>query len=74
VRHIFSPWTEPTYANSTDGDRVEGENLVVRRAAVEALGPYNGTVVAVEPTTGRILAMVKPAGGPQERLPALLDD
>ncbi len=58
VRHIFSPWTEPTYANSTDGDRVEGENLVVRRAAVEALGPYNGTVVAVEPTTGRILAMV----------------
>jgi cell division protein FtsI/penicillin-binding protein 2 len=58
VRHIFSPWTEPTYANSTDGDRVEGENLVVRQAAVEALGPYNGTVVAVEPTTGRILAMV----------------
>jgi cell division protein FtsI/penicillin-binding protein 2 len=58
VRHLFSPWTEPTYANSTDGDRVEGENPVVRRAAVEALGPYNGTVVAVEPTTGRILAMV----------------
>ena len=58
VRHIFSPWTEPTYANSTDGDRVEGEDLVVRRAAVEALGPYNGTVVAVEPNTGRILAMV----------------
>ncbi|MGO9128195.1 MAG: penicillin-binding transpeptidase domain-containing protein [Bryobacteraceae bacterium] len=58
VRHLFSPWTEPTYANSTDGDRVEGENPVVRRAAVEALGPYNGTVVAVEPATGRILAMV----------------
>jgi len=58
VRHIFSPWTEPTYANSTTGDRVEGEDMVVRRAAVEALGPYNGTVVAVEPNTGRILAMV----------------
>jgi penicillin-binding protein 2 len=40
------------------GDSVNGEDLVVRRAAVEALGPYNGTVVAVDPNTGRILTMV----------------
>jgi cell division protein FtsI/penicillin-binding protein 2 len=58
IRRIFSPWTEPTYANSTAGDRFDGEDLVVRRAAVEALGAYNGSVVAVEPTTGRILTMV----------------
>jgi cell division protein FtsI/penicillin-binding protein 2 len=37
---------------------VDGEDLVIRRAAVEALGPFNGTVVAVDPNTGRILTMV----------------
>ena len=52
------PWTEPTYADSTVGDMVDGEDLVIRRAAVEALGPYNGSVVAVDPSTGRILSMV----------------
>jgi penicillin-binding protein 2 len=52
------PWTEPTYADSTQGDNVDGEDIDVRRAAVEALGDYNGSVVAVDPTTGRILAMV----------------
>src|SRR5262249_39820230 len=31
------PWTEPTYADSTTGDNVDGEDLGIRRAAVEAL-------------------------------------
>ena len=52
------PWTEPTFADSTDGDNVDGEDLLVRRAAVEALGAYNGSVVTVDPTNGRILSMV----------------
>ncbi|MFN7995922.1 MAG: penicillin-binding transpeptidase domain-containing protein [Bryobacteraceae bacterium] len=52
------PWTEPTYADSTVGDNVDGENLSVRQAAVEALGPYNGSVVVVDPSTGRILTIV----------------
>jgi cell division protein FtsI/penicillin-binding protein 2 len=52
------PWTEPTYADSTNGDNVDGEDLDIRRAAVEALGPYNGSVVVVDPQTGRILTMV----------------
>ncbi|HUP02769.1 MAG TPA: penicillin-binding transpeptidase domain-containing protein [Bryobacteraceae bacterium] len=52
------PWTEPTFADSTDGDNVDGEDLVVRRAAVEALGDYNGSVVAVDAKTGRVLTMV----------------
>jgi penicillin-binding protein 2 len=52
------PWTEPTYADSTAGDRIDGEDLPVRRAAAEALGSYNGSVVAVDPTNGRVLAMV----------------
>jgi len=42
----------------TNGDVTAGEDPVVRRAAVDALGNMNGTVVAIEPTSGRILAMV----------------
>jgi penicillin-binding protein 2 len=58
-KHVFfNPWTEPTYADSTLGDNVDGEDLVVRRAAVDALGPYNGTVVVADPQTGRILSIV----------------
>ena len=52
------PWDRPTFADSTEGDRVDGEDMTVRRAAVEALGSYNGSVVALDPTTGRILTMV----------------
>jgi len=42
----------------TGGDITEGEDPVVRQAAVDALGNMNGTVVAIEPTSGRVLAMV----------------
>lgn len=42
----------------TAGDNVDGDDLAVRRAAVEALGPYNGTVVVVDPQSGRILTIV----------------
>ncbi|HKI24773.1 MAG TPA: penicillin-binding transpeptidase domain-containing protein [Candidatus Sulfotelmatobacter sp.] len=40
------------------GDMTAGEDPIVRQAAVEALGNMNGTVVAIEPTSGRVLAMV----------------
>lgn len=40
------------------GDVTEGEDPVVRAAAIEALGNMNGTAVAIDPSTGRILAMV----------------
>ena len=52
------PWLEPTFADSTIGDNIDGEDLIVRRAAVDALGPYNGTVVVADPQTGRILTVV----------------
>jgi len=58
-RHVFfNPWTEPTYTDSTVGDNVEGEDPVIRKAAIDALGPYNGTVVVADPNTGRILSIV----------------
>src|ERR1700740_1095692 len=40
------------------GDITAGEDTVVRQAAVDALGNMNGTIVAIEPTSGRVLAMV----------------
>src|SRR5690348_4891535 len=48
-----APPVDPTL-----GDNVDGEDLEIRRAAVAALGTMNGSVVVVEPTTGRILSMV----------------
>jgi hypothetical protein len=42
-------WDEPTYKDSAAGDRTEGEDATIRKAAVEALGPYNGSVVVVDP-------------------------
>lgn len=58
ARVASGPWTSPTFADSTVGDNVDGEDLVVRRAAVEALGNYNGTVVVADPHSGRVLTMV----------------
>jgi len=54
---------ERFYANSFASDQVEGditagEDPIVRAAAIEALGSMNGTIVAMDPDSGRILAMV----------------
>jgi beta-lactamase class D len=42
----------------TLGDSTAGEDPVVRAAAVQALGNMNGTALAIDPSNGRILAMV----------------
>jgi cell division protein FtsI/penicillin-binding protein 2 len=42
----------------TQGDVTAGEDPIVRQAAIDALGNMNGTVVAIDPGNGRILAMV----------------
>ena len=52
------PWKTPTFADSTEGDSIDGEDLMVRRAAVQALGPFNGTVIVANPKNGRILTIV----------------
>ncbi len=51
-------WDEPTYKDSTSGDITGGEDPIVRQAAVEALGGLNGSIVVVDPETGRILTIV----------------
>ena len=44
--------------NQVLGDLTAGEDPTVRAAAIEALGNMNGTALAIDPSTGRILAMV----------------
>ena len=63
IRHRRHRYFERFYTSSyaediTEGDVVTGEDPIVRQAAIDALGNMNGTVVAIEPTSGRILAMV----------------
>ncbi len=57
-RVYYNPWKEPTYADSSEGDVSAGDDPVVRAAAVEALGPLNGSVVVADPQSGRILTVV----------------
>jgi penicillin-binding protein 2 len=60
TRHTsYERFTASSFAdNLTLGDVTTGEDPVVRQAAIEALGNMNGTALAINPTTGRILAMV----------------
>ena len=55
----FERFYTSSFANDiTEGDLTAGEDPVVRQAAVDALGNMNGTVVAIDPASGRVLAMV----------------
>jgi len=60
VRHrYYERFTASSFAsNQTIGDVTTGEDPLVRQAAVDALGDMNGTVVAIDPSSGRVLAMV----------------
>jgi len=40
------------------GDQTGGEDPIVRQAAIDALAGMNGTAVVIDPSNGRILAMV----------------
>jgi penicillin-binding protein 2 len=58
--HYYERFTASSFASSDqfNGDIVTGEDPVVRQAAVDALGDMNGTAVVIDPSNGRILAMV----------------
>jgi penicillin-binding protein 2 len=58
TKKTVSRYGVPTFADSTKGDVTEFDDPVVREAAVHALGRYNGSVVAIDPNTGRILTVV----------------
>ena len=57
--HYYERFTTSSFAQDiSNGDLTAGEDPIVRQAAIDALGNMNGTVVAIEPTSGRVLAMV----------------
>jgi penicillin-binding protein 2 len=47
-----------SWGDPTKGDIVGFDDPVIRQSAVEALGHANGSVVAIDPATGRILTVV----------------
>jgi penicillin-binding protein 2 len=57
-RHVESSYGVPTFANSALDDVTADDDPIVRQAAVTALGRYNGSVVAIDPSNGRILTVV----------------
>jgi len=58
-RRSYERFTGNSFADNLSlGDVTGGEDPVVRAAAVEALGNMNGTALAIDPSSGRILAMV----------------
>jgi len=60
-RHrFFERFTASSFASGDifSGDVTAGEDPVVRQAAIDALDGMNGTAVVIDPSNGRILAMV----------------
>jgi penicillin-binding protein 2 len=53
-----SPWRISSYGEPTAEDNPAGEDPGIRQAAIEALGNWNGSIVVVDPNTGRILSIV----------------
>ncbi len=58
--HYYERFTASSFATSAEfaGDLTAGEDPIVRQAAIDALGDMNGTAVVIDPSNGRILAMV----------------
>jgi penicillin-binding protein 2 len=58
TRLARSSWGLSSYGAPAAYDNPAGDDPVVRQAAIEALGNWNGSIVVVDPNTGRILSMV----------------
>jgi membrane peptidoglycan carboxypeptidase len=62
TRHhrYYERFTASSFASGDifEGDVTAGEDPVVRQAAIDALDGMNGTAVVIDPSNGRILAMV----------------
>ena len=57
-RRVWNPWKLSSYGEPAEFDNPAGEDPVIRQAALEAIGNWNGSIVVVDPNTGRILSMV----------------
>jgi membrane carboxypeptidase/penicillin-binding protein len=58
--HSYERFSANSFATSDifAGDVTAGEDPVVRQAAIDAMAGMNGTAVVIDPSNGRILAMV----------------
>jgi cell division protein FtsI/penicillin-binding protein 2 len=58
--HYYERFTASSFAKGDifAGDITAGEDPLVRQAAIDALDGMNGTAVVIDPSNGRILAMV----------------
>lgn len=57
-RRAFEAALKTETVNNILSDNLEGEDMEVRRAATDALQGHAGTVVVLEPKTGKILSIV----------------
>jgi penicillin-binding protein 2 len=59
-RRFYERFTASSFATSDifTYDKTAGEDPIVRQAAIDALDGMNGTAVVIDPSNGRILAMV----------------
>ena len=57
-RRVQNPWRLSSYADPGADDNPAGDDPVIRQVAVDALGKVSGSVVVVDPNTGRILSIV----------------
>jgi penicillin-binding protein 2 len=55
---VRPPWNLSSYGSPGADDNPAGDDPVVRQAALAALGKLSGSIVAVDPNTGRILSIV----------------
>ncbi|MFB3921393.1 MAG: penicillin-binding transpeptidase domain-containing protein [Terriglobia bacterium] len=53
-----NPWRISSYGDPAAEDNPAGEDPLVREAALEAMGKWNGSVVVVDPNSGRILSII----------------
>jgi penicillin-binding protein 2 len=56
--HSVSRNAGPTFADSLKDDITTYDDPAVRKASIESMGRYTGSVVAIDPTSGRILSVV----------------
>ncbi len=57
-KSLYSRYGVPTFTDSEKNDVGAFDDPIVRKAAIDGLGRYNGSVVAIDPASGRILTVV----------------
>ncbi|MGO8816479.1 MAG: penicillin-binding transpeptidase domain-containing protein [Terriglobia bacterium] len=57
-RRVRGPWYLSSYGDPSAEDNPIGDDPLVRQAALEALGKLSGSIVVVDPNSGRILTIV----------------